>query len=236
MITIRSLVYTSRAAEWHALLRDLGFTQHESDGADWTVFASSGLIAVHAVPAGDPLDGQVELQTLVDDLDETIAGIESLGITVDREILDDGATPLARVHADNGVRVSVLPGAVKTGGSVVVQPIWYRRSAPEGRALLTALGLQPRLASDAGTWLDFSADAGGRAALHEGDSPGIELSLEVAQPDRLAAQLRDRGRSATVVDEAYNRTVLVPSPDGGELWVNGPIDDLYGYHRLDVAE
>ena len=193
MITIRSLVYTSRPAEWHALLRDLGFTQHESDGADWTVFASSGLI-------------------------------------------DDGATPLARVHADDGVRISVLPGAVETGGSVVVQPIWYRRSAPEGRALLTALGLQPRLASDAGTWLDFSADAGGRAALHEGDSPAIELSLEVAQPDTFAAQLRDRGRLATVVDEAYNRTVRVPSPDGGDLWVNGPIDDLYGYHRLDVAK
>lgn len=235
MTTVRTLIYTSEAEGWHALLRDLGFAEHESDGGDWRVVASDGLVAVHAVPAGDPLDGSTELQVLVHDLDQTVERITALGLTVDRTILDDGVTPLVRVTTDDGLPVSVLPGSVEAAGDVVVLPIWYRRSQGAGRALLKALGLRPRLSSDSGHWLDFAADGGGRAALHEGDSPAIELSLEVADPDALAATLLERGRPAAVVDEAYNRTLLVATPDRGDLWVNGPIDDLYGYRRLDAS-
>lgn len=206
MTTVRTLIYTSEAEGWHALLRDLGFTERENDGGDWRVVASDGLVAVHAVPAGDPLDGSTELQVLVHDLDRTIERITALGLTIDRTILDDGDTPLVRVTTDDGVPVSVLPGPVEAAGDVVVLPIWYRRS-----------------------------QGAGRAALHEGDSPAIELSLEVADPDALAATLLERGRPATVVDEAYNRTLLVATPDRGDLWVNGPIDDLYGYRRLDAS-
>lgn len=235
MTTVRTLVYSSEAHAWHALLRDLGFTEHETVGDDWTVFASDGLIAIHAVPAGDPLDGSTELQLLVSDLEHTVTRITGLGLTVDRSILDDGVTPLVRVRTDDGVSVSVLPGPVEAAGDVVVLPIWYRRSNGAGRALLKALGLRPRLSSDSGHWLDFAAAGGGRAALHEADSPVIELSLEVADPGALAASLIERGRPATVVDEAYNRTLLVATPDRGDLWVNGPIHDLYGYRRLNTS-
>lgn len=232
MITVRPLVYTSHPAEWHSLASALSFTPHQSDGADWSVVAASGLLAIHAVPDDDPLAGTTELQILVDDLDAATTRIDDAGVETERFNLDDGVTPLVRVATDDGIRVSLLPGATATAGPLRVQPIWYRTEIEPAPALLAAIGLQPRIASDSGDWIDYTADGGGMVALHHRNSPGIELSLQTDDPEALAQRLVAARIGATVVDEAYNRTVLVPSPDSGELWINGPIDDLHGFRHL----
>ena len=40
-------------------------------------------------------------------------------------------------------------------------------------------------------------------------------------------------RCAEVVDEAYNRTLLVTTPEGAKLWINGAASDLHGCRRED---
>ncbi|WAB83491.1 hypothetical protein OVN20_10550 [Microcella daejeonensis] len=233
MITVRALVYTAHPQAWLRVLQSLDFTVHESDGEDWTVLASSGLVAVHAVPSDDPLAGSTELQLLVDDLDRVIQTVQDAGFIVERSLLDDGITPIVHVPTDGAARISILPDPVATIGAVPVQPIWYTPSPERAAALLGALGLTPRLASDSGDWLEFSADGGGTAAAHQREHSGVELSLTTNRPDDVAVQLQAAGLSAAVVDEAYNRTVRVTTPDRGDLSINGPIDDLHGYHRLD---
>jgi hypothetical protein len=73
---------------------------------------------------------------------------------------------------------------------------------------------------------------GGIVMLHTGE-PRIGLSFEArGDLDALASRLRDAGFEASVVDEAFARTIRIPDPDGGdEVWINGVQDDLHGYHR-----
>ena len=57
--------------------------------------------------------------------------------------------------------------------------------------------------------------------------------LQRGDLETLVSRLVEAGFEASIVDEAYNRTLRVVTPDGDELWVAGPYDDLYGYRRLD---
>ena len=48
----------------------------------------------------------------------------------------------------------------------------------------------------------------------------------------MPAVLWDAGFEASLVDEAFARTIRIPDPDGGEkIWINGVQDDLHGYHQ-----
>src|SRR5690606_15946283 len=100
----------------------------------------------------------------------------------------------------------------------------------EARAILEVLGFRAGIAADRGGWIEMTSD-GGSIGLHAGE-PQIGLSFEArGDLDARAAQLQDAGFAASVVDEAFARTIRVPDPDGGdEIWINGVQDDLHGYH------
>lgn len=62
----------------------------------------------------------------------------------------------------------------------------------------------------------------------------MALSFEYAgELDQLAKRLTDAGHGESIVDEAYNRTLRVRTPDDWILWVNGPMTDLYEYRRAE---
>lgn len=134
------------------------------------------------------------------------------------------------------------PGTTREPGSgLTVLPLWFPRDIEAADGFLRALGLRPRLASDSGNWRDFDAAGGGLVALHADESdagdtahPRAELSFEYrGDLDAYAEQLRDAGLEAHIVDEAYNRTLLVTTPDGTQLWINEVQTDLHGFHRVD---
>ena len=119
-------------------------------------------------------------------------------------------------------------------GYLVVLPIWYSRDLDAAERFVEALGLRPRIASKDGGWRDYRADGGGLVALHaDHEDPHVWLAFEY-QGDLavLADQLGRAGFDAEVIDEAYNRTLRVMTPDGWALSINGAQSDLYGYHRV----
>lgn len=136
--------------------------------------------------------------------------------------------------------------APPTDGELVVLPVWYPRDLDATERLVRALGLQPRIASDSGNWRDFSAGGGGLVALHaDADAsdadpaaaparPRTELSFEYrGDLEAFAERLERAGFETVIVDEAYNRTVLVTTPDGWQLWINEAQSDLHGFRRVD---
>lgn len=235
MITVQPIRYTSHPHDWHRLAREVGFVPAFAPTPSWSEFDGDGILAIHHVTPGDAHDGSTELHLLADDLDAVEAGLAAAGFPAERTILAD-IGPMLTIAASSGARITVSGGARPTAsGPLAVQPIWYQPDLAEPRRILEAVGLRPRLSSDNGDWLDFTADGGGQAALHRDDAVRFELSLEyVGDLDALAGLLTDAGHRATVIDEAYNRTLLVTTPDGDQLWVNGEIKDLYGYTRHTV--
>ncbi|MDL9979592.1 hypothetical protein [Microbacterium candidum] len=222
MITVQPIVYTSEPRRWHALAAALGLAARTPLDDMWTEFAGGGVLAIHQAERSR----QPDWHALVDDLAATERALADAGILFRRTELDGVGSIL---HVAGTLTVSVGAGA-DDHGPLAVMPIWYDTDLDRARTVYRALGLAPRISSDGGGWSDFSADGGGLAALHGGD-PRIELSFEYAGDlDALAKRVADAGFPAHIVDEAYNRTLLVDTPEGGKLWINGTIDDLYGYH------
>lgn len=235
MITVQPIRFTPHQNEWHRLAGLLGFRPAFPPDQQWSEFDGRGILAIHHASADDDHAGTTDLHLLTDDLDAVGARLATAGFDPSPSMLDDGR-PMLRVTAASGARVTLSPGArAADSGPVAVQPIWYQPVLDEPRRILEAIGLRPRISSDTGTWIDFTADGGGLVALHQHEEVRIDLSLEYAGDlDTLAELLTQAGLSPSVVDEAYNRTLLVGTPDGDQLWVNGQMDDLYGYARLDT--
>jgi len=140
-----------------------------------------------------------------------------------------------RSHLDEAAEPPAPAADARPSGALKVLPIWYPREIDDAARFLDALGLRGRIASDSGAWRDYRADGGGLVALHDDDgTPRVELAFEYAGDlDALADRLTDAGFEATVVDEAYNRTMRVTTPDGWILSINGHQSDLHGFHRVD---
>jgi len=125
---------------------------------------------------------------------------------------------------------------------IVVQPIRFTDGVAATRDFLTVLGLQVRLESEGGDWVDM-ASAGGRVALHSAESSvtgathgETRLSFETDDADALAAQLTAAGVDAvTVYDEAYGRALDCRDSLGDTITINEQADDLYGYRLLDTS-
>lgn len=122
---------------------------------------------------------------------------------------------------------------------IVVQPIRFTDGVTAMRDFLATLGLQVRLESESGDWVDL-ASGGGRVALHSADSSvtgarggETRLSFETDDVDALAEGLRSAGvAGVTVYDEAYGRALDCRDPVGDPVTVNEQPDDLYGYRLL----
>lgn len=152
--------------------------------------------------------------------------------------IDDGTSLSALVedvmrrHLDGAQETPPAEPAGTADGELVVMPVWYPRDLDAADQFLRALGLQPRIASDSGNWRDFTG-GGGLVALHAaGENPRTELSFEyTGDLDVLSERLEEAGFVSEIVDEAYNRTLLVTTPDGWNLWINEAQSDLHGFRR-----
>lgn len=232
MNTVQAIQYTTRPKQWHALAEALGLAAHAEPQHMWSEFDGDGILAVHAVGEADGLADTTELHLLVDDLDTVERALAVAGIRYERSVLDD-IGPLLTATSASGVRVSAVQGSRRASGAPTVQPIWYDKDAAAARPVLSAFGLVETLASDSGTWIEFRAPGGGSIAFHAAEEAGVVLGLATTgDPDALAERLVGAGWDAEVHDEAYNRTVLVTTPEGWRLWVNGPYEDMYGYRRV----
>lgn len=119
---------------------------------------------------------------------------------------------------------------------VVIRPLRFTDRVAEMRGFLETLGLQARIESEQGGWVDMLAGQG-MVALHSaatsstGGKPGqTSLSFEAADIDRLKDDFEQAGYADAVIwDEAYGRVLRVAGPDGVEILVDERSDDLYGY-------
>lgn len=236
--TVQAIRYTADTDRWHALAAALGLRAAFPPVEAWSEFDGDGMLAVHASHDGSA--ARTDLHLLVDDLDAAAAALTSVGAVIERtELADVG--PILIVRAASGVTLTV---SAQTRALVeptddpvmTVQPIWYDTDSGPVAAILSALGLRPTIASDSGTWIEFRSHGArsGSVAFHAAETAGVTLALATdGDLETLVSRLVEAGFEASIVDEAYNRTLRVVTPDGDELWVAGPYDDLYGYRRLD---
>lgn len=242
MIIVRPVQYTSRVAEYRMLFRALGLTELPSDKAgdgtsDWLVFqAGSGRVGLHAVPAGDPLDGQASLGFETDRLDAVADRLADVCRV--RRFSRSAGCAVEAIAPDGLPLVFLAP----TAGRVAPQQpelsalgLWMTADVGRAADVLELLGLKGQVRSESGGWFQASADGGGLAAAHEGSgSAYAELSFEYdGDLDALAERLGTDGVRCRVIDESYGRALLVDRPGAGEpIWVNERQTDLYGYIAL----
>ncbi len=228
MTVVQQILYTEQPERWWTLAEALGFAAPFAPSPEWAEFHADGVLAVHGATA-EHWPGTTDLHLIVADLDAAASALSAF--TIERLTME-GVGEMLVVHPASGISISVSEGAVQRGvGDIAVQPTWFQHDLTEPRAILESLGFRPGIASDGGGWAEMLAD-GGSVGLHAGE-PRIGLSFEArGDLDALASRLQDAGFAASVVDEAFARTIRIPDPDGGdEVWVNGVQDDLHGYHR-----
>lgn len=228
MSVIQQIVYTEHPQKWWGLAEALGFVAPFAPTPEWAEFHADGVLAVHQATA-EHSAGKVDLHVVVADLDAAASALARFDVT---RTAMEGVGEMFVVRAASGVVISVSEGAVQQGaGEIAVQPIWFQDDLEEPRVILEVLGLRGGIAADRGGWVEMVA-GGGSVGLHAGD-PRVGLSFEArGDLDALVSRLQDAGFAASVVDEAFARTVRVADPDGGdEIWINGVQDDLHGYHR-----
>ena len=122
---------------------------------------------------------------------------------------------------------------------IVVRPVRFTDNIEPMRAFLELIGLQPRLESVRGGWVELVAD-GGTVALHSAatsDSGMVQgqttLAFEADDLDVLAQALIDSAvPDVTVYDEAYGRVLTFTDPLGDRLAVDERMTDPYGYRVL----
>lgn len=234
MIIVQQIVYTDRAERWHALAEALGLVALYPASPDWGEFGGDGVLAVHRAHEERPA-GAVDMNLIVDDLEAAERALA--GFSVTRDTMDMVGEYLT-VRTASGAEIPVFSGAIPLEGEITVQPIWFHEDIAEARTILEALGMRVNITADRGGWVDMRADAGA-IGVHsvsgrsEGSGPGIGLSFEASGDlDALAARLADVGFAASVLDEAYGRSLRVADPDGGaDVWIHAEQDDLHGYRR-----
>jgi len=228
MAVVQQILYTGRPEGWWALAEALGFVAPFRPTPEWGEFHADGVLALHgATPEHRP--GAVDIHLVVPDVDAAASALERFD--VERTVMD-GVGQMLGVRAASGLSITVSEGAVQRGaGDIAVQPAWFQEDLAEPRAILEALGFRAGIVADGGGFAEMLCD-GGVVMLHKGH-PRIGLSFEArGDLDLLASRLTDAGFAASVVDEAFARTIRIPAPDGGaEIWINGVQDDLHGYHR-----
>lgn len=227
MTIVRPTHYTANPDQWHEFLTTLGFSPAFEQDVPWTVYDADGRLAVHAVLEGDPLHGTTELDVLVEDLDAAQAAISAAGLPVERAATDDDDDASDLLFTEvGGVQVTVASPGGEAHGDLIVQPIWYTPDFAQPAALLRALGLVEQVESSSGDWVEFAADGGGLVALHRGSAPQVELSLRytgaLGDLEPVLTEAGYRSRISETPAEGI-RTLHVTTPDGWELWINGPL-------------
>ncbi|MGY1551839.1 hypothetical protein ACW5CM_08640 [Microbacterium sp. A588] len=228
MTVVQQILYTAQPERWWTLAEALGFVAPFPPAPEWAEFHADGVLAVHGT-TDEHRPGVTEIHLIVEDADAAASALAAFDVEA---MTMEGVGEMLVVRAASGVSISVSEGAVQRGaGEIAVQPIWFQEDLTQPRAILEALGFRAGIAADRGGWTEMLCD-GGSIGLHAGE-PRIGLSFEArGDLDARAARLRDAGFAASVVDEAFARTIRIADPDGGdEIWINGVQDDMHGYHR-----
>ncbi|MGM7665519.1 hypothetical protein [Microbacterium sp. A93] len=234
MTVVQQILYTEHPADWWKLAETLGFVAPFPPDAAWGEFHADGVLGIHGVEDEHGVTaahrpGTTDIHLIVEDLDAAASALSGFDVEA---VTMEGVGEMVIVRAASGVSISVSEGAVQRGaGDIAVQPTWFQEDLTEPRGILEALGFRAGIVADRGGWVEMLCD-GGVVGLHEGE-PRIGLSFEArGDLDALAVRLRDAGFAASVVDEAFARTVRISDPDGGdEVWINAVQEDLHGYHR-----
>lgn len=236
---IRPTLFVPDVHRWHEFFSAFGLTDVvTADG--WSVMAAgAGRLALHAVEPGAGLAGVTKLAWEVTDLGTYAEACERAGVSARSVRLDQGAAVEVDL-GEAGIAVvdAATPGDAGLGdvapGALAVEAVCYVRSTDRAARRAASSGWTRRISSDGG-WADLTAHGilafhGGVAAPLGDGASTCELAFETGDVDALAARLRAHGlEGATVVDEAYSRTLRVPAPDGTTVWVNETQRDLYGY-------
>lgn len=233
MTVVQQIIYSEYPATWWKLAEALGFVAPFPPAPGWGEFHADGVLAVHnATPEHRP--GMTDIHLIVEDLDAAASALSKFNTTPTSM---EGVGEMLVVRAASGISISVSEGAVQGGvGDAAVQPIWFQEDLTEPRAILEALGFRGGIVADRGGWIEMLG-GGGSVGLHAVDAdapePKIGLSFEArGDLDALVSRLQDVGFAASIVDEAFTRTVRVADPDGGDdVWINGAQNDLHGYHQ-----
>lgn len=252
-IVIRPIRYTARPDAMHAWARALGLVTLLDTGSWIVLGAGRGRLALHEVPDRDPSAGSTTLALETDDLDALERMWSQAGLATRR--VDAHGVPLLFAATPFGGEIAAGELSPSDGGDaadpdLTVMPMLVTDDVEAAADwFVRSLGLRLRITSEGGGWADLAVpDDGGLVAIHHRDDltsepprapgadampeVGVGLTFEHADVDALLGRVRSAGlEDAHVVDEAYNRTLLVSCPDGDQIWVNGVITDLYGYRR-----
>lgn len=206
--------------EWGYLLSVIGLGHdHRSNR-----FVGNGVVTVDTGP-----EEEFGLAIMMSSEAGVAAGLRAAGTSW---TVGEDARTVVRPASGPEIRLESFTGRAP-GGELAVMPIWYGQDLSEARTVLDVLGLRERIAADSGVWAEFEAPDGGVVALHADLQSRVELAFSYrGDLDVLGERMRASGLDAAVVDEAYNRTVHVPTPSGSAIHINGPIEDLYGFHRV----
>lgn len=234
MISIQAVYFTSRTQEWHRFAEALGLRPWLPLDLEWSEFDGDGVLAIHHADPAGPAAGTTKLQLIVDQLDDIETSWRAANVAVQRSTLA-GVGEMITARSTSGTEVSAIAAARRRPrwGSLSVMPIVYQLDQNDPERILKAAGLSVRIRSTNGIWADLQADGGGLVGLHTGTQQ-IELSFEYAgNLEEFATSINDAGYHAEVIDEAYDRTLVVNTPDEWALRINGGQDDLHGYIRGD---
>lgn len=239
MIITRPVRFTAAMSTHRRLLEALG-GRCLADYGDWVVYAlGQGRLALHTAdhdyPAGLTTFGfeTDDLETFAADLPEAPEGV-SIGL----EDAPHGRAVV--VCAVDGTRFTVDPataddggGAARSARAVSVIPMWLTDRPESAVATLQTLGARRRIVAEDGLWTDLSTDSG-LLSVHSGAAVETTLNFEYGGTvEDLIDPLAEAGFTATLIDEAYSRTLRLSDPDrpGEQIWISEEQQDLYGYRR-----
>lgn len=250
-LTVMPLHFTSEYRRWREFYLSLGLRSTEADHPMATVLAAgSGQLMLAEVEPGDALDGLQLVEFTVSDLQAHADALQAAGVSCQQVQLPHRNGPSLAVDLPQG-RVHIGPAMTSAGAAdfdpavLNIGALLYcpAETVQPGAEALAQYGLTPRIASDNGGWTDLVGH--GVFAFHEGalrtvdhEAPGqpvVQVFGEAGDAAELCRQLDARGVEATVIDEAYGRSLRIMQPDGTQLQFNETMQDLYGYQRLSSA-
>ncbi|WP_458113194.1 VOC family protein [Arthrobacter sp. R1-13] len=249
MLRVRPIHFTSHLDQWSLLLTALGMVKTVDDG-EWQEFdAGSGRLALRWADPGSAQDGTTVFGVEVGDLDEFArrtneAALEAEGADAGRgspaaaegmaTLVDADQGRTCRIRAGDGFSFFADPAAhgancADADPALTVVAVWFTEDTAGAASTLRSIGARPRPVPDNDETADFTAKNGGVLMVRPGAAParaglGFEYSGDL---DSMRTQIESAGWDVSATEEAFSRTLQVPSPDASTaahhpaLWISG---------------
>lgn len=224
MLRARPVHFTSRLDQWERLLTALGLVK-TVDGIERREYdAGAGRPALSLAAPGSAEDGTTVFGVEVGDLEEfsrrtNLAGAETGNSPAELIRTDQGGS--CRITGGDGF--SFLADTATGAGSADADPalavveVWFTENSGAAADTLRQIGARFRPAPDNDETADFTAKNGGVLMVRPGSGPsraglGFEYGGDL---DALGSRLAAAGYDVTLTEEAFGRTLHLPSPDAG---------------------